>query len=57
MAILSHKEKNNNNKNKNELFFYEKNKHNFYSAVVKELTFKSSPMLGGNHFSPFPPIS
>jgi flagellar motor switch protein FliG len=34
-----------------------KNKHNFYSDVVKKLTSLSSPMLCGNHFSPFSPIS
>jgi hypothetical protein len=34
-----------------------KTKHNFYSNVVKKLTSKSSPMLCGNNFSPFSPIS
>jgi hypothetical protein len=32
-------------------------KHNFYSDVVKKLTFLSSSMLCGSHFCPFPPIS
>jgi hypothetical protein len=32
-----------------------KTKLNFYSDVVKKLTSLSSPMLCGNHFSPFSP--
>jgi hypothetical protein len=34
-----------------------RNKHNFYSDVVKKLMSERSPMLCGNHVCPFPPIS
>jgi hypothetical protein len=34
-----------------------KNKHNFYSDVVKKLMSISSPMLCGSHLCPLSPIS
>jgi hypothetical protein len=34
-----------------------KNRHNFYSGVVKKIISQSSPMLCGSHFCPFSPIS
>jgi hypothetical protein len=56
MAILSKKDK------KKQLIFFKnqvmkKNKHNFYSGVVKKLMPLSSPILCGSHFRPFSPIS